>query len=75
MFAASGMAPLSQLGGAGGPDGAATPLFGKLPTVHGSWGTGRLFQSALVTALFTDDGRAYLGAVDPDLLYQAAAAK
>jgi outer membrane lipoprotein-sorting protein len=47
-------------------------LLGALPAVHGSWGNGRLFTSALVTALFTDDGRLYFGAVDPALLYAAA---
>ncbi|HJQ01939.1 MAG TPA: hypothetical protein VJ851_10075 [Jatrophihabitans sp.] len=75
VFAASGMSPLSQLGATDESSGANTPLFGNLPTVHGSWGTGRLFESALVTALFTNDGRVYVGAVDPDLLYQAAASK
>jgi hypothetical protein len=32
-----------------------------------------LFTSSLMSALITDDGRAYIGAVDPELLYQAAA--
>ncbi len=57
-----------------GNEQAAT-LLASLPAVHGSWGSGRLFQSALATALITDDGRAFVGAVDPELLYQAAAAK
>ncbi len=48
-------------------------LLGSLPQVHGTWGSGRLFQSTLVTALFTTDGRVFVGAVDPELLYQAAA--
>jgi outer membrane lipoprotein-sorting protein len=50
-------------------------LLRALPQVSGTWGRGRLFESALVTALFTDDGRAYFGAVDPDLLYAAAGQK
>jgi hypothetical protein len=50
-------------------------IVANLPEVSGSWGKGRLFTSDLVTGLLTDDGRAYIGAVDPDLLYQAAAQK
>jgi hypothetical protein len=50
-------------------------LLGKLPAVQGSWGQGKLFESALVTALFTNDGRVYFGAVDPDILYKAAKQK
>ncbi len=46
-----------------------------LPEVSGSWGKGKLFRSALVNALLTDDGRAFVGAVQPDVLYQAAAKK
>lgn len=51
----------------------ADVLLGSLPQVHGAWGSGRLFSSRLVTALFTTDGRVFVGAVDPELLYQAAA--
>ncbi|MFL6056216.1 MAG: LolA family protein [Actinoallomurus sp.] len=47
---------------------AATP-------VSGSWGSGRLLRTKLVSALLTDDGRVYVGAVTPDLLEQAAAHK
>jgi outer membrane lipoprotein-sorting protein len=47
---------------------AATP-------VSGSWGSGRLVRTKLVSALLTDDGRVYVGAVTPDLLEQAAAHK
>ena len=50
-------------------------LLGKLPAVQGTWGQGKLFESALVTALFTNDGRVYFGAVDPDILYKAAVQK
>lgn len=55
--------------------GQADAVLGSLPTVSGAWGTGRLFSSTLITALLTDDGRAYIGAVDPAMLYQAAAQK
>jgi outer membrane lipoprotein-sorting protein len=59
----------------GKQDGQATALLGSLPRVSGTWGTGRLFTSTLLTALITDDGRAYVGPVDPDLLYKAAVGK
>jgi outer membrane lipoprotein-sorting protein len=46
----------------------------SLPRVSGSWGTGRLFSSKLLSVLFVDDGRVYVGAVDPAVLYATAAA-
>lgn len=67
----TGVPSLTELG----KSGSANLLLGMLPQVKGSWGTGRLFQSSLVTALITSDGRAFVGAVDPVLLEQAAAAK
>ena len=44
----------------------------QLPRVSGSWGSGRLMTSTLVSALITDDGRLIVGMVPPDLLYAAA---
>lgn len=44
-----------------------------LTRVSGSWGSGRLFTSKLLSALLTDDGRVLVGAVPPELLYSAAA--
>jgi outer membrane lipoprotein-sorting protein len=52
---------------------AATKFLNSLPKVHGSWGSGRLFESKLFSALLTDDGRLLVGPVDPDKLYAAAA--
>jgi len=43
--------------------------------VSGSWGSGRLLQTSLVSVLITDGGRAYAGAVQPSVLYAAASAK
>ncbi|WP_242659391.1 LolA family protein [Thermostaphylospora chromogena] len=40
--------------------------------VSGAWGSGRLIETKLVTALLTDDGRLLAGAVTPDVLYEAA---
>ena len=76
VFSATGVPALAELGAADGPAGkSATPAARAAAAVNGGWGSGRLFQSALVSALFTDDGRVFVGAVDPDLLYHAAAAK
>ncbi len=44
---------------------AATP-------VSGSFGTGRLLRTKLLTVLLLDDGRVFAGAVDPSLVEQAA---
>ena len=46
---------------------AATP-------VHGAWGSGRLLRTSLVSVLMTDQGQAFIGAVQPSVLYAAAAA-
>jgi outer membrane lipoprotein-sorting protein len=51
----------------------AAMLLGLLPAVKGSWGSGRLVESPMLSALITDDGRAFVGAVDPSVLYAAAA--
>ena len=45
---------------------AATP-------VHGSWGTGRLLRTSLVSVLITDKGPILVGAVVPSVLYADAA--
>jgi outer membrane lipoprotein-sorting protein len=47
---------------------AATP-------VSGAWGSGRVLRTKLFSALLTDDGRLFVGAVTPDVLTQAAAHK
>jgi outer membrane lipoprotein-sorting protein len=50
-----------------------TSIINRLPKVSGSWGSGRLLESTLFSALLTDDGRILIGAVNPDRLYAAAA--
>jgi outer membrane lipoprotein-sorting protein len=63
--------------GGPGPGGAAGPLFGALLNsarqVSGSWGSGRLLRTSLVSILITSNGRVLIGAVTPDVLYHAAA--
>lgn len=53
-------------------DGVMGTLLAQLPTVQGSWGSGKLLQSTLLSALLTDDGRLIVGMVPPELLYAAA---
>ncbi|GIF20742.1 outer membrane lipoprotein-sorting protein [Actinoplanes tereljensis] len=53
----------------------AAGLIGALPAVSGSWGKGNLFAGTLFSVLLTDDGRVFAGAVTPEKLYEAAAAK
>jgi outer membrane lipoprotein-sorting protein len=64
--------------GAGKQQGQASQLEGllkALPPVSGSWGSGHLLQGTLFSAVVTDDGRVAVGAVKPDALYAALAAK
>ncbi len=56
-------------GAAGNQIGA---LLAGLPQVSGSWGSGRLLTGRLFSVLLTDDGRVFVGAVNPDRLYAAA---
>ncbi len=46
-------------------------VLSSLPTVSGSWGTGRLLNGTLFSVLLTDDGRVAIGAVEPQSLYAA----
>src|SRR5580704_21378 len=41
--------------------------------VSGAWGSGRLLRTSLVSVLITDGGRTFVGAVQPSVLYAAAA--
>lgn len=45
-------------------------LTGSAKTVHGSWGTGSLVTTSLVSVLITG-GKVYVGAVQPSVLYAA----
>jgi hypothetical protein len=55
---------------AGGPLGL---LLRAARPVHGSWGSGRLLTTSLLSVLVTSDGTALAGAVTPDTLYADAA--
>lgn len=51
--------------------GQLQQVLNGLPRVKGSWGSGRLFDGPLFSAVLTDDGRIAIGAVVPDQLYGA----
>lgn len=53
----------------------AEALLQTLPRVSGEWGGGRLLAGTLFSAVLADDGRFAVGAVDPQTLYAALAAK
>ena len=42
--------------------------------VHGTWGSGRLLTTSLVSVLITSNGRVLAGAVTPAVLYRDVAA-
>ena len=61
--------PASPVGGSGvlgALESAATP-------VHGSWGSGRLLRTSLLSFLVLSDGQVLVGAVVPSVLYADAA--
>ena len=71
--AAAGIAP--------GPATPAGPALAVLRAalqattpVHGSWGSGRLLRTTLLTVLITSKGQVLAGAVTPSVLYADAAA-
>ncbi len=66
-----GAAGPSAGGTTGSPDLAS--LLAMLPQVSGSWGSGHLLTSALVSVLLTDDGHLLVGAVDGATLERVAA--
>jgi outer membrane lipoprotein-sorting protein len=52
------------------PQELLNALTGSAKTVHGSWGTGSLVTTSLVSLLITG-GQVYAGAVQPSVLYSA----
>jgi outer membrane lipoprotein-sorting protein len=53
--------------------GPVNQLLARADTVQGSWGTGKVLTSKMVSALVTDDGRVLVGLVPPSVLESAAA--
>ena len=61
----------SGLSGDSGP--VINALVKSATPVSGSWGSGRLIKTSLISVLITDHGRVLVGAVTPQVLYSAAA--
>jgi outer membrane lipoprotein-sorting protein len=51
--------------------GSMSEVLGALPRASGSWGSGRVLQGTLFSAVLTNDGRVAVGAVPPRRLYAA----
>jgi outer membrane lipoprotein-sorting protein len=65
--------PSSGSGLSGDSDQVIGALVKSGTPVSGSWGSGRLIKTSLVSLLITDNGRVLVGAVTPQVLYAAAA--
>jgi outer membrane lipoprotein-sorting protein len=59
----------------GDPAATALALIEALPAESGAWGTGRVLRGTLFSAILTDDGRIAIGAVSPEALGAALAAR
>lgn len=68
----SGSAPS---GSAGDLTRQLNGILKALPTASGTWGSGHVLEGTLFSAVVTDDGRVAVGAVGPEQLYAALAAK
>ena len=64
--------PAQQSQGSDEDAAALQALLGSATYVHGSWGTGRLLRTSLVSMLITTGGTGFVGAVQPSVLYAAA---
>jgi hypothetical protein len=53
--------------------GVLAALLKTATPVHGSWGSGKLVKTGLLSMLITSNGHVLLGAVAPSVLYSAAA--
>jgi outer membrane lipoprotein-sorting protein len=65
--------PVSIGNSAGDAGAVLNALLGAATPVSGSWGSGRLLRTSLISALITSNGRLFIGAVQPSVLYAAAA--
>jgi outer membrane lipoprotein-sorting protein len=65
----------SPVGNSSAGDSSAVlgALLASATPVHGAWGSGRLLRTSLVSVLMTDQGSTFVGAVEPSVLYAAAA--
>jgi outer membrane lipoprotein-sorting protein len=75
---ALGQAAQAAAGGPGSgaavnPAGILAALLKSATPVSGAWGRGRLVTTSLASMLITSNGHVLIGAVDPSVLYSAAA--
>ncbi len=72
-----GQTPVQAAIAAPGPVGQDLAILGVLlrtaTAVHGSWGSGRLLTTGLISVLITNNGKVLVGAVTPAVLYADAA--
>ncbi len=69
----SGPAPAAGDPVASGDSAAVlNALLNSATPVSGTWGSGKLLQTSLVSVLITDSGRMFVGAVRPSVLEAAA---
>jgi outer membrane lipoprotein-sorting protein len=54
-------------------EGVLDAILGATTEVSGAYGSGRLLETELLTVLLLDDGRMLAGAVEPEVLFDAAA--
>jgi hypothetical protein len=64
--------PVSANNASGDSAAVLHALLASAKVEHGAWGTGRLLRTSLVSVLMTDNGSAFVGAVQPSVLYAAA---
>jgi hypothetical protein len=64
--------PVSANNASGDSAAVLQALIASARLTHGAWGTGRLLRTSLVSVLITDNGRMFVGAVQPSVLYAAA---
>lgn len=64
--------PVSANNASGDSAAVLQALIASATVEHGAWGTGRLLRTSLVSVLLTDNGKMFVGAVQPSVLYAAA---
>jgi hypothetical protein len=74
-LAESGSRAQEEWDGQEDPAATALALLQAMPTTSGDWGTGRVLAGTLFSAIVTDDDRVAVGAVPPDVLGAALAAR
>ncbi len=67
--------PAASTDASPGSNADALALLQALPETSGDWGTGRVLNGTLFSAILTDDGRIAVGAVTPETLGAALAAQ